>query len=336
VVDFFEKAPISLTLGVTWSAIMSNLPFVIRNERQFKALTGLPRNIFNTLLQEFEKSLKDVASHRDRKRKKPRQRKSGGGRKGVLSTPEQKLFFILFYLKIYPTFDVLGALFGLSPPKAEENVNKLLPVLKKAEQQLHVLPHRHFKPTAPSEQDSENTQKIIIDATERPLCRPHHARKQKNYYSGKNHRHTLKNTVIADLNGGIAVVGPTVPGRRHDFKLLKDELDPNEPGLSSVEAWVDLGYQGIESQYPTLHCIHIPHKKPRKSKNNPNPTLTPQQKKENRAISRIRVAIEHLIGDMKSFQILVTKFRNRITNMADQVVLVVAGLCNFKNSYVVQ
>jgi hypothetical protein len=40
-------------------------------------------------------------------------------------------------------------------------------------------------------------------------------------------------------------------------------------------------------------------------KNNPNPTLTPQQKKENRAISRVRVAIEHLIGDMKSFQILV-------------------------------
>jgi hypothetical protein len=315
---------------------MSNLPFVIRNERQFKALTGLPRNIFNTLLQEFEKSLKVVALHRDRKRKKPRQRKSGGGRKAVLSTPEQKLFFILFYLKIYPTFDVLGALFELSPPKAEENVNKLLPVLKKAEQQLRVLPHRHFKPTAPSEQNSENTQKIIIDATERPLCRPHHARQQKNYYSGKTHRHTLKNTVIADVNRGIPVVGPTVPGRRHDFKLLKDELDPNEPGLSSVEAWVELGYQGIESQYPAFHRIHIPHKKPRKSKNNPNPTLTPQQKKENRAISRVRVAIEHLIGDMKSFQILVTKFRNRITNMADEVVLVVAGLCNLKNSYVVQ
>jgi len=96
---------------------MSKLPFIIRNERQFKALTGLPRKIFDTLLQAFEKSLKDVASHRDRKRTIPRQRKSGGGRKGVLSTPEQKLFFILFYLKNYPTFDVLGALFDLSPPK---------------------------------------------------------------------------------------------------------------------------------------------------------------------------------------------------------------------------
>ncbi|HLO28795.1 MAG TPA: transposase family protein, partial [Anaerolineales bacterium] len=64
--------------------------------------------------------------------------------------------------------------------------------------------------------------------------------------------------------------------------------------------------------------------------------LTPQQKKENRAISQVRVAVEHLIGDRKSFHILAIKFRNRITNMADQVVLVVAGLCNLKNSYVVQ
>jgi hypothetical protein len=300
------------------------------------ALTGLPRKVFNTLLREFEKSLEAVQQHRDRKQKKLHQRKLGGGRKGVLSTPEQKLFFILFYLKNYPTFDVRGALVGLSPSKAEENVNKLLPVLKDAEQHLHVLPHRHFKPPCLSEQEPEKIKKIIIDATERPLCRPHHARPQKNYYSGKSHRHTLKNTVIAEVNRGIPVVGPTVPGRRHDFKLLNEDVDPNEPGLSSVEAWVDLGYQGIESQYPAFHRIHIPHKKPRKSKNNPHPTLTSQQKKENRAVRRVRVAVEHLIGDMKSFLILAIKFRNRIKNMADQVILVVAGLCNLKNSYVVQ
>ena len=205
--------------------------------------------------------------------------------RGSYPPPTRNSFFVPFYLKNFPTFDVLGALFDLSPPKAEANVNKLLPVLKNAEQHLRVLPHRHFKPKRQSEQYPEKVQEIIIDATERPLCRPHQARKQKNYYSGKNPRHMLKNTVIADLNRGIPVVGPTVPGRRHDFKLVKDELNPKEPGLSAVEAWVDLGSLGIESQYPAFHRIHIPHKKPRKSKNHPNPTLTPQQKKENRAIS---------------------------------------------------
>jgi len=102
-------------------------------------------------------------------------------------------------------------------------VNKLLPVLKQAEQQLHVLPIVTLN-RRPHRSKLLKYSKIIIDATERPLCRPHHARKQKNYYSGKTHRHTLKNTVIAELNGGIAVVGPTVPGRRHDFKLLKRDV----------------------------------------------------------------------------------------------------------------
>ena len=142
--------------------------------------------------------------------------------------------------------------------------------------------------------------------------------------------------MIGDVNKGIPVVGPTAAGSRHDYALLKEELDPQQPGLSTVEVWVDLGYQGIKDRYPTFHNIHIPYKKPRRSKANPNPALTPDQKKENRAISRIRVAVEHLIGDLKNFQILTNKFRNHLHNMADQVILVVAGLCNLKNDYVVQ
>ncbi|MFO1423613.1 MAG: transposase family protein [Candidatus Competibacteraceae bacterium] len=106
--------------------------------------------------------------------------------------------------------------------------------------------------------------------------------------------------------------------------------------IDSVEGYVDLAYQGIKDCYPAFHKIHLPYKKPHQSKDNPDPTLTPQQKKENRAISRIRVIVENLIGDMKSFQILSIKFRNRIKNFGDQVILMVAGLCHLKNHYVVQ
>jgi hypothetical protein len=308
----------------------------IRNERQFKAFTGLSQPAFARLLIEFTHGLEEVRQRRYHQQQDTRRRHPGGGRKGALSTPELKLFFILFYLKNYPNFDVLGGLFDLSPSKAEENVRKLLPLLKQAEKRLHVLPHRHFKPRGNSQQPTENIQKIIIDATERPCRRPAHARRQKRYYSGKKHHHTLKNTVIGEARHGIPVVGPTAAGSRHDYALLKAEFDPQQPGLSSVEAWVDLGYQGIKDGYPRFHHVHIPHKKPRKSKANPTPRLTPQQKKENRAISRVRVGVEHLIGDLKTFQILAQQFRNRIHKMADQVILVVAGLCNLKNDYVVQ
>ena len=308
----------------------------LRNERQFRAFTGISEKEFDRLLPEFTHCLEAAQWQRYQKHRPQRQRQPGGGRKGVLSTPELKLFFILFYLKNYPTFDVLGGMFDLSPAKADENVLRLLPLLKQAEQHLHRLPHRHFQQIGNNEQPTEKIQQIVIDATERPCCRPHHARKQKRYYSGKKRYHTLKNTVIGDVNKGIPVVGPTAAGSRHDYALLKEELDPDRPGLSAVEAWVDLGYQGIADRYPAFHKIHIPYKTPRKSKVNPNPTLTPQQRKENRAISRVRVVVEPLIGDLKNFQILANKFRNRLHNMADQVILVVAGLCNLKNDYVVQ
>lgn len=308
----------------------------VRNERQFRACTGLSQEKFDLLLPEFAKCLQLDRQRHYQNHRLQRKRKPGGGRKGTLFTPDLKLFFILFYLKNYPTFDVLGCWFDLSPAKAKENVVKLLPLLKQAEKRLRILPHRHFKPAHNDKQGTDKTQKITIDATERPCCRPRHARQQKHYFSGKKRHHTLKNTVIGDGEKGIQVIGPTTAGSHHDYALLKKELAPRQPGLSTVEAWVDLGYQGIKDRYPAFHEIHIPYKKPRRSKANPNPMLTSLQKKENRAISRVRIAVEHLIGDLKIFQILGNRFRNHLHTMADQVILVVAGLCNLKNNYIVQ
>jgi len=68
-----------------------------------KALTGMDFAAFTNLLPDFERELKLHAAS------KPNwQRKPGGGQKGHLKTAEDKLFFILFYLKTYPTFDVLA------------------------------------------------------------------------------------------------------------------------------------------------------------------------------------------------------------------------------------
>ena len=40
------------------------------------------------------------------------------GKKGKLPTAHEKLTFLLYYLKVYPTFDVLGTQFGLNRSKA--------------------------------------------------------------------------------------------------------------------------------------------------------------------------------------------------------------------------
>ena len=43
-----------------------------------------------------------------------RQRGFGGGRKGKIPSGKEKVCFILFYLKVYPTFDLLSAVSGIN------------------------------------------------------------------------------------------------------------------------------------------------------------------------------------------------------------------------------
>jgi len=97
--------------------------------------------------------------------------------------------------------------------------------------------------------------------------------------------------------------------------------------------YVDLGYQGIKKDYASAQNIHIPNKKQKKSKDNPKPSLTRKQKKENKQIGSKRVVVEHAIGGMKAFHILSTKFRNRAQNLVDDVFFQVAGLWNLKILY---
>ena len=115
-------------------------------------------------------------------------------------------------------------------------------------------------------------------------------------------------------------------------RMLKQELPPDLDWFVDLEVWVDLGYQGIQSDYEG-DMIEIPHKTPRKSKTNPDSKLTVEQRAENRAVSQIRIFIEHAIGGMKRFGILVQRFRNREANFEDDSVGICAGLWNLNLCY---
>jgi len=80
-----------------------------------------------------------------------------------------------------------------------------------------------------------------------------------------------------------------------------------------------LGYQGIIKDYEGGN-IQIPVKKPINYKNNQNPNLTDEQKEYNKELSKTRIIVEHAIGRMKHFNILVHAFRNRKTNLIDDVI----------------
>lgn len=144
--------------------------------------------------------------------------------------------------------------------------------------------------------------------------------------------HTIKNTIISSAEKAVLFVGQTFTGRNHDYRMLKEEFPPEQPWFVDFDLLADSGYQGIQSDYEG-EKIKIPHKKPRKSKKNPTPTLTPEQKLFNQTVSKARIFVENAIGGMKRYNILVHRFRNHRDNLDDEVIGIAAGLWNFNLSY---
>lgn len=138
----------------------------------------------------------------------------------------------------------------------------------------------------------------------------------------------MKNTVLASASRVILFVGRTFAGSTHDYTMLKTEFPVDEAWFTTTEVLLDLGYQGVQTDYPG-DCISLPHKKPRKSKKNPDPQLSVEQKQENRALARLRVFIEHAIAGIKRFRILVAPYRNHKDDFEDDVLVVASGLWNF-------
>ncbi len=133
-------------------------------------------------------------------------------------------------------------------------------------------------------------------------------------------------------NKCIIFLGRTFSGHNHDYSMLKQEFPPDLDWFIDINVLVDLGYLGIQSDYGGDQ-IEVPTKKPRKSKKNPTPELSAVQKAANKALSQVRIFVEHAIGGMKRYNILVHGFRNRKVDFEDDVIGICAGLWNLALSY---
>jgi hypothetical protein len=145
-------------------------------------------------------------------------------------------------------------------------------------------------------------------------------------------RHVLKNTVMALPDKFIVFLGRTFSGHHHDYRMLKHELPPELDWFTDSNVRVDLGYLGMQSDYQGEQIV-MPTKKARKSKKTPSPQLSEAQKAANKALSQVRIFVEHAIGGMKRYNILVHGYRNRKADFEDDVIGVCAGLWNFILSY---
>jgi cation transport regulator ChaB len=159
----------------------------IRDERQMKALTGLSQAQFDSLLPVFRDIYRAAQQHAYEKGSQSgtRRRRPGGGSKGKLPTMVEKLQFVLYYYKTYPTFDVLGTQFAMARSRAHENLHKLSPILYDTLVHLELMPYRELATPEELKAALQGGERLLIEATERAYHRSQDDAKQREHDSGK-------------------------------------------------------------------------------------------------------------------------------------------------------
>jgi Helix-turn-helix of DDE superfamily endonuclease/DDE superfamily endonuclease len=214
------------------------------DRRKFLALTGLTVPEFQGLLPACRRAYQRLYPAYRTAAGRPRQRSAGGGRRGLLHRPEDKLLFILVYLKAYPLPAVLGELFDLSQPQANHWIHRLLPALRAALDDLGARPERDPRHFARGQAAARPGPPLIIDGTERRRQRPKSPEKQGLHYSGRKKTHSDKNVIVAEARSKrVGFLGRTCAGKASDKAIADGEGVVYPPG---AVLYKDAGFQGYE------------------------------------------------------------------------------------------
>ena len=175
---------------------MINTHRLLKNPRLCKAVTGSSPEELKRLLPTFDQCL--IQYHYQVKPKEERKRKIGGGRRGDLPITLHKLVFILIYLKVYPTFDVMAFLTDRQRSKCQRSVMQFLPVLEMALGRHLVLPKRKINSIEEFFQRFPEAKEVFLDGTERRVQKPKNIKKRAKLYSGKKKATTRKTIVVSN------------------------------------------------------------------------------------------------------------------------------------------
>lgn len=276
-------------------------------------MLGTSKEEFERLIPQFEQVLIETKLNNPN-----RKHKIGQGIKGKLPTIEHKLFFTLFYLKVYPTFDVLGCFFDKGRSRSCKELHVYIAILRKVLGRELVLPERKVTSMEELFARFPEMKDIFVDGVERKIQRPKGKKKQNKVYSGKKKINTKKNIILTDEKKKILFLTPTKSARRHD-KRLADKVSIFEYIPEHIAIWLDTGFQGVIKQH--LNTL-IP-KKATKGK-----PLTREDKESNRIISSFRVIVEHAIAGIKRFGVIANTLRNRKKYFEDIVMELACGIWN--------
>lgn len=282
----------------------------------FQSLTGLRVSEFDGLYTDMQGYY--VEAEWQRLERADRQREIGAGHPFMLSARDQILLTVV-WLRVYPTYEVLGYLFGVSDTTTGRMVERIVPMLEHLGRDSMRLP----KPNRKRRRQLDDLLRdipelaVVVDSFEQRVQRPVDHAAADALYSGKKKMHTLKSQVAVNEDTGQVVdVSDSVPGPTADLNLLK-QSELMRRLLPGVRGMGDLAYVGIGE----LGCGSSPRRKPRGR---------PRSQADidyNTAFSRRRIVVEHTIGRMRRFQALFQTDRHHRQQHAARV-RAVAGIVN--------
>lgn len=282
-------------------------------------MTGLRIGEFDGMIEELLPEF--VEAEYTRLSRTDRQRELGGGRVSKLDGRDQILLTVV-WLRVYPTHEVLGYLFGVSDSTVSRVVSRILPILEQAGRDTMRMPDPGRKRRQSLDQLLSDTPElvVVIDSFEQKIQRPKDPGERDSFYSGKKKTHTLKSQLaVNEETGAIVAVSDSVPGPTSDIKLLEQSglMTSLPEGVGGIG---DLAYVGIEKLHPQ-GLAASPRRKPR---GKPRP---PEDVVYNTAFSRRRIIVENTIGRLRRYQSLNQTDRQHRQNHASRV-QAVAGLVN--------
>jgi len=291
------------------------------NEKSFRSLTGFSHEQFLVLLPYFEEVHNEYLTNYDMEGNyRNHRRRFVIYKNNPLPTVAERLFFILVYLKNNPLQEYQAACFDMDQKPCNQFIHVLYRILEQCLRDTEVIPaetQKEFELLLKARQDVDCLPILLHDGTEQEIPRPVDWDEQRENYSGKKKKHTVKNAVIISACCFILFVSPIVYGKMHDKKIADTMYSFPIP----CQLYQDTGYQGYNPEGVT---IFQPIKNPR------GRDLTLEEKEYSRKISFFRVRVEHTIGSAKHMRIVKDECRLRANNFVQRIFCTCAAMHNFR------